>query len=98
MSVLSNFMMLTPLILLSLFRASFSPLCALYGRSFCDGSPVTITFEFIPILVRNILSCDDVAFCASSRMIAASFRVLPRMNASGAISMISCASRFLTTV
>ena len=37
--------------------------------------------------VRNILICSTVVFCASSRMMNASFSVRPRMNASGATSM-----------
>ena len=39
--------------------------------------------------VRNIFICSEVVFCASSRMMKASFRVRPRMNAIGATSMIA---------
>ena len=35
--------------------------------------------------VRNIFICSGVVFCASSRMMTASFNVRPRMKASGAI-------------
>mgnify|MGYP000043125892 CR=1 FL=1 len=57
------------------------------GRSFCDESPVTITFEPNPILVRNIFICAGVVFCASSRMIKALSSVRPRIYASGATSI-----------
>ena len=40
---------------------------------------VTTILAFIPIRVRNIFICGTVAFCPSSRMITASFRVRPRM-------------------
>ena len=38
------------------------------------------------ILVRNIFICSGVVFCASSKMMKASFSDRPRMNASGATS------------
>ena len=34
----------------------------LFGKSICEGSPLTTIFEFSPILVRNILICVSVAF------------------------------------
>ena len=37
-------------------------------KSICDGSPLTTSFEFSPILVKNILICVSVAFCASSKI------------------------------
>jgi len=50
-------------------------------------SPVTTIVELNPRRVRNILICSGVVFWASSRMMNESFRVLPRMNASGATSI-----------
>src|SRR5579883_1547163 len=50
-------------------------------------SPVMTAFELKPIRVRNIFICSDVVFCASSRMMKASFNVRPRMKAMGAISI-----------
>ena len=55
------------------------PLC----RSVCVESPFTTAFDPNPIRVRNIFICSGVVFCASSRMMNASFSVRPRMNASG---------------
>ena len=46
--------------------ATSSPEAALDGRSFCVLSPVMITFEPKPILVKNIFICAGVVFCASS--------------------------------
>ena len=46
-------------------------------------SPVTTAFDPKPMRVRNIFICSDVVFCASSRMMKASFRVRPRMKAIG---------------
>ncbi len=89
--------MLIPLIWLTFETASTSPLILSYGKSFCDGSPVITTLLFIPILVRNIFICDAVQFCASSNIIMAFLRVLPLMNANGAISMISASTSSLTT-
>ena len=57
------------------------------GKSVCVMSPVTTAREPKPMRVRNIFICSGVVFCASSRMTNDSFSVLPRMNASGAISM-----------
>jgi len=51
-------------------------------------SPVTTIVEPKPRRVRNIFICSRVVFCASSRMMNASLRVLPRMYASGATSMV----------
>ena len=53
-------------------------------RSIWVMSPVTTIFELNPSRVRNILICSGLVFWASSRMMKLSFRVLPRMNASGA--------------
>ena len=58
------------------------------GRSICVTSPVTTTFEPKPSRVRNICICSGVVFCASSRMMKQSFSVRPRMNASGATSIV----------
>ena len=57
------------------------------GRSTCVTSPVTTAFEPNPMRVRNIFICSEVVFCASSRMMNASFNVRPRMKAIGATSM-----------
>ena len=51
-------------------------------------SPVTTTCEPKPSRVRNICICSGLVFCASSRMMNESFSVRPRMNASGATSII----------
>ena len=51
--------------------------------------PVTMIFEPWPMRVRNIFICGTVVFWPSSRMMTAWFRVLPRMYASGTISMMS---------
>ena len=51
-------------------------------------SPVTTTLEPKPSRVRNICICSGLVFCASSRMMNESFSVRPRMNASGATSII----------
>ena len=58
------------------------------GRSTCVMSPVTTTFEPKPRRVRNICICSGEVFCASSRMMKLSFSVRPRMNASGATSIV----------
>ena len=52
------------------------------------ASPFTTAFEPNPSRVRNIFICSGVVFCASSRMMNASFSVRPRMNASGATSTV----------
>ena len=65
------------------------PLRTERGRSICVTSPVTTILEFMPRRVRNIFIWWVVVFCASSRMITASFRVRPRIKASGAIWMVS---------
>ena len=51
-------------------------------------SPVTTIFEPNPSRVRNIFICSGVVFCASSRMMNESLSVRPRMNASGATSIV----------
>lgn len=51
-------------------------------------SPVIAAREPKPRRVRNIFICSRVVFCASSRMMNASFSVLPRMKASGATSIM----------
>src|SRR5688572_15823360 len=58
------------------------------GRSIWVTSPVTTTLEPKPSRVRNICICSGVVFCASSRMMNESLRVRPRMNASGATSIV----------
>ena len=58
------------------------------GRSIWVMSPVTTIFEPKPSRVRNIFICSGLVFCASSRITNESFSVRPRMNASGATSMI----------
>ena len=58
------------------------------GRSVWDTSPVTTIFEPKPSRVKNIFICSGVEFCASSKMMKLSFKVRPRMKASGAISMV----------
>ncbi len=52
-------------------------------------SPVTTILEPNPSRVRNIFICSGLVFCASSRMMKASLSVRPRMNASGAISIVA---------
>ena len=63
---------------------------------------LTTIFEPKPRRVRNIFICSGVVFCASSRMMKLSFRVRPRMNASGAISMTplstSCVARSMSVM
>ena len=51
-------------------------------------SPVTTALVPKPIRVRNIFICSGVVFCASSRMMNDWLSVRPRMNASGAISIV----------
>ena len=58
------------------------------GRSTWVTSPVTTTLEPKPRRVRNICICSGLVFCASSRMMKESFSVRPRMNASGATSIV----------
>ena len=58
------------------------------GRSIWVMSPVTTIFEPKPSRVRNIFICSGLVFCASSRMMNESLSDRPRMNASGATSMI----------
>ena len=74
-------------------RADSSPF--LPGRSRWVRSPVTTNFDPKPSLVRNIFIWSGVVFWASSRITNASFMVRPRMNASGAISMMPCSMRAL---
>ena len=57
-----------------------------------------IILLFCPSLVKNIFICVAVAFCASSRIITASFNVRPLMNAKGAISIIPLSSNSLHTL
>ena len=71
--------------------ASTRPLLCVLCRSTCVTSPVTTALLPKPIRVRNIFICSAVVFWASSRITNAWFRVRPRMNASGAIS-ITCFS------
>ena len=66
------------------------------GRSTWVMSPVITAFEPSPIRVRNIFICSDVVFCASSRIMKASFKVRPLMNASGAISITPISIRRFT--
>ena len=58
------------------------------GRSTWVTSPVTTIFEPKPRRVRNICICSGVVFWASSRITKESFSVRPRMNASGATSIV----------
>ena len=60
-------------------------------------SPVTTILEPNPSRVRNIFICSAVVFCASSRMMNESLSVRPRMNASGATSMVPRSMSRLTT-
>lgn len=53
-----------------------SPLLVPFGRSTCVTSPVMTILESKPSLVRNIFICSALVFCASSRMMKASLRVL----------------------
>ncbi len=62
------------------------------GRSVCVMSPVTQTLLSNPMRVRNIFICSGEVFCASSRMMNELDSVRPRMNASGAISIVPSAS------
>ena len=57
-------------------RTTRRPLVAPPGRSTCVTSPVTTILLPKPRRVRNIFICSAVVFCASSRMMNASFRVL----------------------
>ena len=56
-----------------------SPLSLLRGRSICVTSPVTMNLALRPMRVRNILICESVVFCASSKMTKALSSVRPRM-------------------
>ena len=67
-------------------RDALSSPCA--GKSIWVMSPVIAAREPKPRRVRNIFICSRVVFCASSRMMNASFSVLPRMKASGATSIM----------
>src|SRR5947209_5305072 len=67
-----------------------------FGRSICVMSPVTTIFELNPSRVRNIFICSGLVFCASSRMMKLSFSVRPRMNASGATSIVPRSMYWLT--
>jgi len=55
-------------------------------------SPVTTILEPKPSRVRNIFICSIEVFCASSKMMNASFKVRPRMYARGATSMVPAVS------
>ena len=68
------------------------------GRSICVTSPVTTTFEPNPSRVRNICICSGEVFCASSRMMKLSFSVRPRMNASGATSIVPALDQVVRAV
>ena len=57
------------------------------GRSIWVTSPVTTMRELKPSRVRNIFICSGLVFCASSRITNESFKVRPRMKASGATSI-----------
>ena len=59
-------------------------------------SPVTTILDPKPSRVRNIFICSGVVFCASSRMMNESLSVRPRMNASGATSIVPRSIRRLT--
>ena len=50
-----------------------------FGRSTCVASPFTTAVDPKPSRVRNIFICSGVVFCASSKMMKASFNVRPRM-------------------
>ena len=65
-----------------------SPLAFRDGRSVCDGSPATTHWELKPRRVRNMSIWSSVVFCASSRMMKELLSVRPRMNASGASSIM----------
>src|SRR5918995_4300956 len=78
----------TPSIVLRISRTWMSPEAWSGGRSTWVTSPVTTTLEPKPRRVRNICICSGVVFCASSRMMKASFKVRPRMKASGATSIV----------
>src|SRR4029079_17673221 len=69
-------------------RTWISPEACSRGRSTCVTSPVTTILEPNPSRVRNICICSGVVFCASSRITNESFRVRPRMKASGATSIV----------
>src|SRR5207244_4419385 len=69
-------------------RTWISPDACSRGRSTCVTSPVTTIFEPKPSRVRNICICSGDVFCASSRMTKLSLSVRPRMNASGATSIV----------
>ena len=58
------------------------------GTSIWVTSPVTTHLEPKPMRVKNIFICSGVVFCASSRMMKELLSVRPRMNASGATSMV----------
>ncbi len=60
-------------------RTTRSPLWLPPGRSTWVTSPVTTIFEPNPSRVRNIFICSGEVFCASSKMMKASYRVRPRM-------------------
>ena len=61
-------------------------------------SPVTTTLEPKPSRVRNICICSGEVFCASSRMMKLSFSVRPRMNASGATSIVAALDQVVRLV
>jgi len=69
-------------------RASARPLDFPSGRSTCVTSPVTTARDPRPMRVRNIRICSRVVFCASSKITNESESVRPRMNASGATSIV----------
>ncbi len=57
--------------------ASTRPDFCCLGRSIWVTSPVMTILEEKPMRVRNIFICSGVVFWASSRMMKASFKVLP---------------------
>src|SRR5216684_6067562 len=77
-----------PSILPQTSSASTNPDFFPAGKSICVTSPVTTALELKPRRVRNIFICSLVVFCASSRITNESLSVRPRMNASGATSMM----------
>ena len=84
-SFLSNSILPIPFTPFKICIACTSPEVAVGGRSIWVTSPVMIILAFMPRRVRNILIWWVVVFCASSRIITASFNVRPRIKASGAI-------------
>ena len=57
------------------------------GSAQGDGAAVAAGVSTPSIRVKNILICVSVAFCASSKIAKEFFKVLPLINARGAISI-----------